>query len=242
MMRPSKDRQRRGADEHVVARLVIGGNHFEVLVEPNAVQALKDGHEVDLRESLAQDHIFKDAKKGDKISEEFLQKEFKTDDIYAIAKEIILKGEVQVTTDQRRAMVETKRRQIVDYISRNAINPQTGAPHPPQRIEAAMEEAKCHIDPFRSLESQTEEVLGKLRPLLPIRLEKVKVRVKVPAALYPKVIGELKGMGAMSGEDWAADGTWNVVVEIPGGLQTDLLERIRAKTKGQAETSVVKGT
>ena len=223
-------------EDAVVARLVHGGNHYEVLVDPAAVQAVKDGKEVDLSDKLAQDQIYKDAKKGDKISEEFLQKQFHTTDIYAIAREIILRGEVQVTTEQRRAMVEAKRRQIVDFIARNAINPQTGAPHPPTRISAAMDETRFHVDPFRSVDVQVEEVLAKLRPLLPIRLEQVHMRVRVPAAAYPKVIGELKALGRILSEDWGSDGSWSCTVEIPGGVQTDLQERLKARTKGQAET------
>ena len=227
-------------EDAVVARLVHGGNHFEVLVDPAAVQAIKDGKTLDLHDHLAQDQIYKDARKGDKISEEFLEKQFHTRDIYEIARQIIAKGEVQVTTEQRREMVEAKRRQIVDYIARNAINPQTSAPHPPARIEAAMTEVKYHVDPFRPIQSQVEEVLARLRPILPIRLEHVRIRVRVPGQHYGKVIGDLKGMGRVLSEDWASDGSWSGVVEIPGGLQSTLQERLNARTKGQAETAMVK--
>lgn len=240
MMQPGREKRRREAADAVVARLVIGGNHFEVLVDPAAVQALKDGKDLDLREHLPQDQIYKDAKKGDKISSEFLEKQFHTSDVYAIAKEIIRKGEVQVTTDQRRAMVEAKRKQIVDYISRNAINPQTNAPHPPARIAAAMDEAKYHVDPFRSVEAQVEEVLARLRPLLPIRLEHVKLKLRVPGQYYPKVIGEIKASARLVTEEWLSDGGWSAVVEIPGGIQTEFLERLNARAKGQIESAMVK--
>lgn len=240
MMQPKRDHQRRGADDAVIARLVIGGNHFEVLVYPAAVQAVKDGKDIDLHDKLAQDQVYKDAKKGDKISEEFLQKQFHTADVYAIAKEIILKGEVQVTTDQRRALVEAKRAQIVDYIARNAINPQSNAPHPPNRISSAMEEAKFHVDPFKSVDVQVEEVMEKLRPLIPIRLEHVKLKLHVPGQAYPKVIGEIKSGAKLISEEWTTDGGWTAIVEIPGGIQTDFLERLQARAKGQLESALVK--
>jgi ribosome maturation protein SDO1 len=240
MMRPGKERQRREADDAVVARLVLGGNHFEVLVDPSAVQALKDGKDVDLRDKMQLDVIYKDARKGDKISAEFLEKTFHTTDISAIAKEIIRKGEVQVTTEQRRTMVEAKRRQIIDHIARNAINPQTNAPHPPSRIEAAMEEAKFHVDPFKPVDAQVEEVLTRLRPLIPIRLEQVKLKLHVPGQFYPKIIGEVKAAGRLLSEEWTSDGGWTGIVEIPGGIQTDLLERLSARAKGQVESALVK--
>jgi ribosome maturation protein SDO1 len=227
-------------EKAVIARWETQGSRFEVLVDPEAVQAIKDGRKVDLSDKLALDQVFKDAKKGDKVSEEHLERTFHTRNLAAIALEIIQKGEVQVTTEQRHTLQEAKRRQIVAAIARNALNPQTGAPHPPARIESAMAEAKIHVDPFRPADQQVQEVLAKLRPILPIRLDVVRVRIKVPAQHYPRVIGDLKGMGRMVDEQWLADGSWSGVLEIPGGVQTELYEKLNAKTKGAAETTLVK--
>ena len=227
-------------EDAVIARWETGGSRFEVLVDPEAVQALKDGKEVDLSDKLALDQVFKDAKKGDKISEEHLERTFHTRSLADIAKQIVLKGEVQITTEQRHRLQETKRRQIVATIARNAMNPQTGAPHPSARIEAAMTEAKVHIDPFRPIDVQVQEVLAKLRPLLPIRLDVVKVRVKLPAQHYPRVIGDLKGLGRLLDEQWLGDGSWSGILEIPAGIQTELYEKLNARTKGAAETALVK--
>ena len=227
-------------DDAVIARWETQGSRFEVLVDPLAVQMIKDGKEVDLSDKLALDQVFKDAKKGDKISEEHLEKTFHTRDLAAIARQIIQTGEVQVTTEQRHHLQEAKRKQIVATIARNAMNPQTGAPHPPARIDAAMTEAKYHVDPFRSVDAQVQEVLAKLRPILPIRFDVVKVRVKVPAQYYPRVIGEIKGLGKLSDEQWMGDGSWSGVLEIPAGIQTELYEKLNARTKGNAETVLVK--
>ena len=227
-------------DDAVIARWETGGSRFEVLVDPEAVQQLKDGKDIDLADKLALDQVFKDAKKGDKISDEHLEKTFHTRNIAAIAKQIVLKGEVQVTTEQRHKLQAAKHRQIVAVIARNAMNPQTGAPHPPARIESAMAEAKVHIDPFKPVDSQVQEVLAKLRPLIPIRLDVVKVRIRLPGQYYPRVIGEVKGLGRLLEEQWLSNGGWSGVVEIPAGLQTELYEKLSARTKGSAETALVK--
>jgi ribosome maturation protein SDO1 len=227
-------------EDAVIARWETGGSRFEVLVDPEAVQAIKNGQNVDLSDKLALDHVFKDAKKGDKISEEHLEKIFHTRDMVEIARQIVVKGEVQVTTEQRHKLQAAKLRQIVTTIARNAMNPQTGAPHPPARIEAAMTEAKVHIDPFRPVDAQVQEIITKLRPILPIRLDVVKVRVKLPAQHYPRVIGELKGIGRLVDEQWLGDGSWSGVIEIPAGVQTELYEKLNARTKGAAETALVK--
>jgi ribosome maturation protein SDO1 len=232
--------QRRRAEDAVVARWDHEGSRFEVLVDPAAVQEIRDGKTVDLRDRLSSEHIYKDAVRGDKVSEEYLQKIFHTSDYLEVAKQIIQKGEVQITTEQRHLLQMAKRRQIVATIARNAMNPQTGAPHPPARIEAAMEEAKVHVDPFRSADTQVQEVLAKLRPLLPIRFDTVKMKLRVPGQHYPRVIGELKGMGKLSEEAWGSDGSWSAVLEIPAGVQTELLEKLNARTKGAAEAARVK--
>ncbi len=227
-------------EDAVVARWETQGSRFEVLVDPAAVQELKDGKTVDLSDKLALDQVFKDARKGDKISEEHLERIFHTRSLPEIARQIILKGEVQVTTEQRHQLQAVKHRQIVAYIARNAMNPQTGAPHPPARIEAAMAEAKVHVDPFRAADAQVQEILQKLRPLLPIRFDSVRVKIRIPAQHYPRVIGELKGLGKLTDEQWLADGAWTAILEIPAGVQTELYEKLNARTRGTAETALVK--
>ncbi|MCI4365180.1 MAG: ribosome assembly factor SBDS [Thermoplasmata archaeon] len=227
-------------EDAVIARWETGGSRFEVLVDPEAAQAVKDGKDIDLTDKLALDQVFKDAKKGDQVSDEHLEKTFHTRDLATIAKQIVLKGEVQVTTEQRHQLQAVKHRQIVQTIARNAMNPQTGAPHPAARIDAAMTEAKYHVDPFRPVDVQVQEVLAKLRPLLPIRLDVVKVRIRLPGQHYPRVIGELKGLGRILEEQWLADGTWSGMVEIPAGVQTELYEMLNARSKGAAETALVK--
>ncbi len=227
-------------EDAVVARWETQGSRFEVLVDPTAVQDLKDGKAVDLSDKLALDQVFKDAKKGDKISEEHLERTFHTRNLVEIARQIILKGEVQVTTEQRHQLQAAKHKQIVAIIARNAMNPQTGAPHPPARIEAAMAEAKVHIDPFRPADTQVQEILAKLRPLIPIRFDTVRVKIRIPAQHYPRVIGDLKGLGKLSEEQWLSDGSWSGILEIPAGVQTELYEKLNARTKGAAETALVK--
>ena len=226
--------------EYVIARIEKSGEKFEVLVKPEAVQKIRDGKEVDLLKELAIDEIFKDAHKGSKASEEKMVEFFGTAEPLAVAKQIIQRGEIQLTTEQRRQMLEVKRKQVVQYIAANAINPQTGAPHPPQRIENAMEEAKVHVDPFKPVEEQVKDVLDALRPLLPIRFEKVRIAVKLSAEDSAKAYGDIKGYGTILKEEWSPTAAWLGVVEMPAGLQTDFLERLNAKTRGNVETRVLK--
>ena len=226
--------------QYVIARIEKSGERFEVLVKPDAVQKVRDGKDIDLLANLAIDEVFRDAHKGSKASTEKMKEFFGTEDPIEVARILIRKGEIQLTTEQRRQMQEQKRRQIVHYIAANAINPQTGAPHPPQRIEIAMEEAKVHVDPFRGLEEQVKEVLDALRPLLPIRFDKARIAVKLSAEDAAKCFGDIRSFGTVLKEEWLPNGSWIGVVEMPAGMQTDFLERLNAKTRGNVETKILR--
>ncbi len=228
-------------DEAIVARYESHGESFEILIDPGVVQKMKDGKEVDLLDHMVIDTIFKNAKKGTRAQEEKIKEIFGTTEPLQVAKVIILKGEVQLTTEQRKIMQENKRKRIVEYIARNAMNPQTGGPHPPTRIETAMEEARIHIDPFKSVEAQVPAVMDAIRPLIPIRFDKVRIAVKVSGENYGRCYEEFKHFGKILKEEWQKDGSWIGVVEMPAGLQTDFMEKVGNRTHGEAETKVVKG-
>ncbi len=226
-------------DEAVVARLVHEGHHFEVLVDPYEAQRMKNGEAVDLEKALATDEVFKDSRKGDRAGEEIVKKVFHTNDPLEVSRRIIMEGDIQLTTDQRRKMVEEKRKQIVEYISRNAINPIAKAPHPPQRIDNAMTEARVHIDPFKSVEVQVRAVLDAIRPLIPIRIEKATIAVKLSAEQYGKVYRDITDFGQIKKEEWTGGGDWIGLVELPAGMQGEFLDRLGKKTHGDVQTKLV---
>lgn len=226
-------------DDAVIAILESHGERFEILVDPDIVEKVRSGEVKDIREFLAVEEVFRDAKKGERASEEAIKKVFSTEDINEIALHIIQKGEVHLTTEQRRKMQEEKKKKIVAEIARNAIDPQTKAPHPPQRIEAAMDEARVHIDPFKPAEKQVQKVLDAIRPLIPIKFEKIRVAVKLSGENYGKVYGELVTYGQILREEWQKDGSWIGVVEIPAGIQMEFFDHLNKKTKGDVETKLL---
>jgi ribosome maturation protein SDO1 len=227
-------------DKAVVARLHQGEEHFEILVDPHAAAALIEGKEVDVLSNLAIDAIFKDTKKGTHASQESLQKFFQTDNVEEIARQIILKGEIQLTTEQRHEMQETKRKRIVDIIVRNAMDPQTKTPHPRQRIELAMKEAGVHVDPFKPVDQQVKMVIEALRPIIPISMEHVKISVKIPAEYTGRAYGVVRTFGVLEREDWQSDGSWIGIIRLPAGMQTDFYDKLNEVTKGNVDTRLIK--
>ncbi len=226
-------------EDAVVARISTVGTTFEVLVDPDLAMALKGGEAVDIRNVLASDKIFKDSKKGDAAAEETIKKAFGTTDVFNVASEIIRRGDVQVTTEQRRRMREQRLKQVVAIISKRAINPQTGLPHPPARIEAALEETRAHIDEFKGAEEQVTEIVKALRPILPLKFEMRRIAVKIPANWVGKAQHFVRKFGKLQKEEWLNDGSWAALVEIPAGIQMEFFEKLNDLTRGEVETKVV---
>ena len=220
-------------NDAVLARYSHGGHHFEIYVDPSRALEIKDGKDVPLKDLVAVEEVYKDAKKGDRASEHLFEEIFGTSDLYLIAKKIIQKGELQLTTDQRRKMVEEKKKAVVAEITREAYNPQTKTPHPPQRIESAMEEARVHIDPFQSVSEQVPKVINAIRPIIAISIEKLKLQVNIPPAYTGQVYGQLKSFDVQK-EDWLNDGTLRLIVQIPAGLENEFYDKINGMTKGEA--------
>jgi len=227
-------------DDAVIARLKKGDEHFEILVDPYAAADLIDGNEVDIIQNLAIDTVFKDSKKGKHASEESLQKNFGTEDVSEIAKQIILKGDIQLTTDQRNKMQENKKNRIIENIVRNSMDPKTKTPHPRQRIELAMEEAGIHVDPFKPVNEQVKNTIELLRPLLPLSMDRVKISVKIPSQYIGKAYGVARNYGVLEREDWQSDGSWIGIIKIPAGMQNDFYEKLNNVTKGNVSTKILR--
>jgi ribosome maturation protein SDO1 len=227
-------------EEAVTARLKTHGVVFEVLVDPEGALSFRQGDEVDVEKILAVEDVFENASRGDRSPEEDLIKAFETTNVVTIAAKIIKKGEIQLTAEQRKRIIENKRKQVVSVIARNAINPQTGTPHPPARIERAMEEARVNIDPTKSVEEMVNVTMKAIRPLIPIRFEEVDVAVKIPPAYAPKAYGEIATFGKLQKEQWQNDGSWVGVVRLPAGLQNEFYSLVNRLSKGDAETKLLK--
>ena len=227
-------------DEAVIARLKKGEEHFEVLVDPYAAADLIDGKEVEVLQTLAIDAIFKDSKKGTHASDESLQKNFGTNDTSEIAKRIILKGDIQLTTEQRRKMQKNKRNRIVETIVRNSMDPKTKTPHPRQRIELAMDQAGVHVDPFKPVGEQVKTIIEVLRPIIPISIDQVRISVKIPSQYIGRAYGVARNYGSLEREDWQSDGSWIGIVRIPAGMQTDFYDKLNDITKGNVSTKILK--
>ncbi|HJJ91099.1 MAG TPA: ribosome assembly factor SBDS [Methanocorpusculum sp.] len=229
-------------DEAVTARLETHGRRFEILVDPELADKIRHGNEnISIEEAVATLYVYENASHGDKSPEEDMKKVFKTTKFEEIAKKIIQKGEIHLTTEQRRRLMEEKRLRVITFIARNAINPQTGLPHPVTRIELALESTHINFEPFKSVDELVRETVKALRPILPIRFVERKIAIQFPmnfAARAFSVVSSAEYV-TMERNEWQNDGSWICVTKIPAGMQEEFFNLINHTAKGEAKIKIL---
>ena len=201
---------------------------------------MRKGIKVGLEDLLAYPVVYKDSRKGEAASEQDLQTVFGTTDVMKIAERIIKEGELQLTTEQKKKMIEQKKIQIANIISKKGVNPQTNTPHPPQRIINAMEQAGVNVDPFIDAELQVDKVLKSIKTILPIKFQKVVLQIKIPPQFCGSTYNLLKNVGSITSEEWLGDGSLLVDLEILAGVQDELFQKLSSLTHGNFESKVLK--
>ena len=220
-------------DNSVLARMEKGGKRYELLVDPEMVDDFKNNPDsVNIDDFLAMDEVFHDARGGERPTEEAIDNTFGTQDILEIAKTILNKGSIQLTTNQRKAIVEKMRQKIIHHIHSQAVDPKTKSPHPVTRIELALEESRYSVDPFKKLELQIKDAVDKLKVLIPLSFETMRLAFKVPGSAYGSAMRVLRNYHVKDG--WLEDGTWACVIEIPAGMKGEIIGQIM-KVSSQTE-------
>jgi len=212
-------------DDAVLARLEKGGKRYEALVNPDLVEQWKeDASNIELDDFMAMDEIFHDARAGERPTEEALLDTFQTLDVETILNIILEKGSIQLTTAQRKARVENMRQQIIHHIHSQAIDPKSKSPHPRTRIELALDESKYSVDPFKRLEDQVKDAIAKLKPLIPLSFESVRLAFRIPGSAYGSVSQLLRPYQKKEG--WLENGDWACVIELPAGMKGDMIGQV----------------
>jgi len=227
-------------DKAVVIRLKKSGLKFEVLADPNKALEFKKGKSITVEEIIAYPGVYHDVRRGDAIPENELQTNFGTTDVFQIAKKIIIEGELQFTTEQKRKFVEEKTKEIADIISRRGINPQTNTVHPLQRILNAMDKAGVHVDPIIEAELQVNKIVESIKPLLPIKFQRIIVQVVIPSQFSGKTYSVLKRTVGKFDEQWLNDGSLQITLDIPAGAMEEMFKKIGDLTKGNFKSSIIK--
>ena len=226
-------------EDAVIARYETGGNRFEILIDPKAAQNYSEGDAIDWEDAIAADGIWSDSSKGERTPDILVNNTFETTDLIDIYKRILTDGTIQLTSQQRKEMVEQKRKQIVAHIVANAMNPQTGGPHPPQRIENAIDEVRYSVDPMENMDKQIEKIIKSIKTLIPISFEKIRVAVKIKAIHVGKCYGQITSLSKIESEEYQKDGSWIGMLEMSAASFAKLEDALGSLTKGTAETKML---
>jgi len=216
---------------NVEARIRIKEKHYEISVDLDEALKIKNGSG-DIVFALLSPQIYYDLKKGTLASQADLLSAFNTADVYEIAKKIIQKGEVQKTQEYRDEEREKRINQAINLILRNATD-QHGRPHTEERIRTAMKEIHYVLD-SRPVEKQLQDIIHKLKEILPIKMETKKIKLTVPAQYTGQVYGNLQEY--KESEEWLSNGNLIVVMNIPAGLLFDFYDKINSLTHGAIQS------
>jgi len=216
-------------DDAVLARLEKGGSRYEILVDPDLVDLWKEDNEsVEMSSLLAVEEVWSDARAGERPTGDALEKTFGTSEISECARMILDKGSIQLTTTQRKKMVEDKKLQIINEIASTATDPKTKLPHPRTRIENALDEIRFSVDPFKSIESQVGDAVSALRPVIPLQFITVRLAFMVQSKDYGTVSHMLRD--SIQKEEWMSNGNWVCIVSIPGGMKNDIIGKVASRS------------
>ncbi len=218
-----------------LARLKKNGELFEIVINPDEAVAYKEGKDIPIKDIVRSEHIFSHAQRGDLVPEKHMASVFETNDTLKIAKIILDDGEIQLTESIRKKHTEQKYNKIVATIAREAFDPKTGLPHPPERIKLAMEEVKVKINHMKTAESQIDEIISKLKQVLPISTEKKMLLIVIPAEFAPKCQHFVRNNSLIKNENYGDDGSWEIEVQIPGGMSAKIKDELNSLTKGRVK-------
>ena len=223
-----------------IARYSYEGEKFEILVKPDPALDFKLGKKKDISAVLVSEDIYTDSGKGTKPTNEKLLKAFKTEDLAEIAQIILQKGDLNLTTDQRRKMIEEKRKRIVEYIAKTYVDPKSHLPHPPLRIEQAMKDARVSVDPQKSVDEQVKDIVENLRSIIALKSENLQLEIIIPAQYASQSYSVLKSVGSLKKEEWQNNGSLKAILEIPAAARPNVIDRLGSITKGSASVEVIK--
>ncbi len=220
---------------NTTARIKKSGKHYEILVDLDEALKVAKG-EGNINVAVLNDAVFHNLKSGERASMDDLESNFGTNDFITIAEKIIKSGEVVRTTEFLHKEQDMKYKQVVDFLVRNAVSPE-GRPYTPDRIMKALKEAHVNVK-NKPIEGQVQEILDQLVKVLPVRVEKKKVKLLVPAIHSGKAYGVVKEF--MVKENWRNNGDLEVVVEVPSGLLMDFYDKVNGATSGSVMSEEVK--
>jgi len=220
-----------------IAKLKVGKLNFETMVDLDSAMKLRKGIAVSIADVIRDNFVYTDLKKGMKAGKPELELSFGTTELATVVERIVKKGEIEVTQEFRDEALENRRKQLIDFLSKNAVDAKTNRPFTPDLLESAIKQAGIKIENV-SVEKQINKVLEGLKRVIAIKIETKKIKIKIPAQFTGQIYGLIQEYKEK--EDWLSDGSLEVILNIPVGVLMDFYDRLNKITHGAALTSEIK--
>eukprot|EP00871_Galdieria_phlegrea_P000851 jgi/Galph1/1767/GphlegSOOS_G447.1 len=221
----------------MLVRYKVGKTTFELVTKEGSVNKYRKGEIKSLDDVLLAETVFTSYARKEKASSSELSAAFETDSLRECIETILHKGDVQVSSAERKEKLEQRRREIVNFIHKYYVDPSKKLPHPVSRIENALEEAKVRIDADVPAERQIPDIITKLIDIIHLKKMTMEGQLFIPHSYIGAASGILAKYVTIDRESYSSKGCTYDIAIVPG--EYDLfMSDINRVTKGEYQFTV----
>ncbi|KAJ1999102.1 hypothetical protein GGI04_004718 [Coemansia thaxteri] len=223
-----------------VVRLRKGGKRFEVACYKNKVSEWRSGVEKDIDEVLQIHQVYVNVSKGQVAKTEELRKCFNTEDLDEVIREVLLKGEQQVSDKERLHQLDNLLRDIATVVAEKCVNPDTQQPYTVSMIEKIMADIHYSVNQNRGAKQQALDVIKQIQELnfVPIARAQMRIRLLMPAKDAKRLRERLLELIATV-EDEDRDEQYELLALIDPGNYRAITDLLAAEAKGAANIEIL---
>ncbi|CAI2172190.1 11220_t:CDS:2 [Funneliformis geosporum] len=222
-----------------VVRLKKGGKRFEVACYKNKVLEYRTGVETDLDNVIQINNVFTNVSKGEVAPKDILQKCFKSEDLDKIIKEILEKGQLQVSDKERTHQIDSIYREIATMVAEKCVNPETKRPYTVTMIEKAMSELHLSVNVNRNTKSQVLEVIKQLQEKKIIPIARAQMRLRITTPIKEKKVKEKLTPLISNIEDENYGDAYELICTIDPGQFRTINELLQSNTNGKGQLELL---
>lgn len=183
--------------------------------------------------------VFINVSKGQVAKKEDLTKIFGKDDLTEICKEILEKGELQVSDKERHSQLDSLFKDIATNVADKCVNPDTKRPYPVSIIEKAMKDAHYSVKPNRNAKQQALDVIPILKETMPLERAQMRVKVTLSGKDAKKVRDKIIALASScEQEEWDGGSVVLICLIDPGHFRT-LDVTVSSETKGAGQMELL---
>ncbi|CAH1119138.1 unnamed protein product [Phaedon cochleariae] len=223
-----------------VVRIKKAGKRFEIACYRNKVVSWRNQVEKDIDEVLQTHSVFTNVSKGQVAKKEDLIKAFGKDDHTEICKEILAKGELQVSDKERHSQTEQLFKDIATTVADKCLNPEIKRPYPVTIIEKAMKDVHYSVKPNQSAKQQALQVIKLLKESIPIERAKMRLKVNFKGKASKKIKEKLTKIESVEIEkEDREDDEITLVFLVDPGYFKEIDSMVQSESKGNAFLEVM---